>query len=150
MNISDARYVLSEIRTIPYYEQKMAEIRTRLQEIDDMIASATAPVSPNGGEDITVKGKIIRIKVHGNGQDKGAIISDLITAQAPLEAQLQDFAKRCSSAQKWKAQLLRTDNAEFVQDFVSGKPYREIQDKYFCSNAYDKMIRIIMQSLRAI
>ena len=152
INTDDARYVISEIRLIPYYEQKIAMLMFKLKELDIAIERMTEPVSPNGGKDIVVKGKIIRVKIIGTGgSTKDSILAGYITAQEPLEESLKEFRRRYEKASSYKRQLLQGNNADFARDFLSGKKtYKDIEAEYFVSNAYDRMIRIIMQNIENV
>ena len=149
---ADAKYILGEIRNIPYYERRIAEAQARLHEIDLMITETTAPVSPNGGSDVVIHGKAVRVKVHGSGTyDSGRAISELITAQGPIEAELALFSKRCAIAKRYRQQVLDGAETGLVADFMEGrKTYRQMQDEYYVSNVYDKVIRIIIQTVKAV
>ena len=148
ISTEDAKYILSEIRSIPYYERQIAYLNYQLSEYDMMIADATNPVSPNSGKDVVVNGKTIRMKFHSTSNTSvSERIADYITAQKPLEKSLQEFRSRHDHAVEYRQRLKRTNYKEFVEDFFNGKSYRELQDKYYISNAYDKMIRIIVQTI---
>ena len=152
INTDDARYVLSEIRAMPYYQQKIAMLMFRLKELDIAIEQMTEPVSPNGGTDIVIKGKTIRVKIGSGGSStKEAVIAGYITAQIPLEESLCDFKRRYEKAAAYKRQLLESADRDFAKDFLSGKlTYRDMERKYFISNAYDKIIRLIIQTIEYI
>ena len=44
INTDDARYVISEIRLMPYYEQKIAMLMFKLKELDIAIERITEQV----------------------------------------------------------------------------------------------------------
>ena len=148
----DARYILSEIKAIPYYEEKIDRLRKRIAEIQTQIDECTSPVSPNGGEDVLINGKIVRVKIPGNHSfDSGKAISNLITKQEPLETSLRDFEKRWKMASWYKKVLIEHDETSFSSDFFAGKKsYRVLQDEYGVSNAYDRMIRIVRGTFKSI
>lgn len=151
VNIEDAKYILSEIRAMPYYESKIALIMYRLAELDIAIERLNEPASPNGGTDVKIKGKEIRVKITGHGIGKEAILAGYITAQKPLEQELIGWKNRYARAVMYKNLLLQSKDGAFAKDFLDGKKrYREIEKEYFVSNAYDKMIRIIMQNIENV
>ena len=84
----DARYILGEIRNIQYYETRIAELNLKLAEISEQIQDASAPRSPNGGHDVMVNGRTVRIRIHGGEYDSGSAVTALITRQKPIEADL--------------------------------------------------------------
>ena len=148
VNSEDAKYILSEIRSMPYYESKIALIMYRLAEIDIAIERLNEPASPNGGTDVMVKGKEVRIKVAGHGTGKEAILAGYITSQKPLEQELIEWKNRYARAGMYKTLLLQSKDGNFARDFLEGKKrYRDLEKEYFVSNAYDKMIRIITQTI---
>ncbi len=152
VNTADAKYILGEIRNIPYYERRMAELRAKLVKIDLLIQTATDPGSPNGGRDVVIKGKSVRVKVPGSGgYDSGAAISALITKQAPIEAEYALFHRRCMCARNYREQVLKGDETGFVGAFLDGsKTYRDLQKEFYISNPYDKMLRIIAQYVEKV
>ena len=149
---ADAKYILGEIRNIHYYQERIARAQARLREIDLLIKTATDPASPNGGDDVWVNGKKVRVKIHGSGQyDSGRAISEYITAQAPLQAEARLFRQRYATAQAYREQVLQSEERAFVEAFLDGrKTYRELQDEFFVTNPYDKMIRIIANTVKKV
>ena len=148
---ADAKYILGEIRNIQYYQMRIAVLTSELFDLDKRIETATDPVSPNGGNDVTVNGKSVRVKIHGSGAyDSGSAIAGIITAQKPIEDQLRDFKRRYETAVKYRSMLMKCEESGFIQEFISGTPYRELQKKYFTSNPYDKMIRLIIQYVKNV
>lgn len=151
INIDDAKYVLQQLRNIPYYDRKISSLKIEIDRIETLIAEATSPASPNGGEDVMVKGKMIRVKVpSSHTYDSGKAITDLITRQMPLESMLRDFEKLNRAAKRYRSQLLKSEDAEFVKDSISGMKYRDLEKKYHITNAYDKLIRIIQNRVRSL
>lgn len=148
---ADCKYILSEIRNIPYYEYRIALLTAELHELDLQISGVTEPVSPNGGRDVIINGKKIRIKVVGSHDaDSGSRISDLITKQQPIEQELRDFRSRAAKAIGYRNQIIEHDSSDFVTEFLAGVPYKELQKKHFVSNAYERMLKIISHAVRKI
>lgn len=141
---SDARYILREIQAIPYYEERIARTRKRLDDLQRQIDEATSPAS-SAGEDVLINGKMVRVKIPGSGSyDSGKAITDLISRQAPLEAIIRDFEKRWKTARYYKRKVLSASSDGFAADFLSGKKsYRQLEREYCVGNAYDRMLRII-------
>ena len=151
VNSHDARYILGEIRNIQYYEKRMAELKQQLREISTLIQEASVPRSPNGGKDVVVNGKTVRIKIPGKGYNSGSAVTSLITRQRPIEAEYGDFRKRWVNACRYRDELLYSDDTGFVEAFLSGtKTYRQLQDEFYVSNAYDRIIRLISQNVKKI
>ena len=150
VSVGDAKFILSEIRQINYYETKIGELMGRLSDMDMMIADVTSPVSPQGGQDVKVKGKTVRVKVHGAGMNSSQRIVELATAKKPIEDMLTDFRKRHIRALDYRRQLMHSKHAEYINDFFSGMSYKDIQRKYYVSNAYDKTLRIIVSTIKTI
>lgn len=149
ITIGDARYVLSEIKAIPYYDERIARIQAEIDTIQQQIENCSSPVSPNGGDDFVIGGRAVRIKITGNHSfNRETLITELITAQAPLEAELREFVKRRKTAQQYKESLLNGRESGFSTDFLEGtKSYSQLQKEYHCSNAYDRMLRVIRATI---
>jgi len=148
---ADCKYILSEIRNIPYYEYRIGLLNAELHEIDMQIAGVTEPVSPNGGKDVVINGKKIRIKVVGShDSDSGSRISELITKQQPIEQELREFKRRAEKANSYRLQIIEHDDSQFVIEFLAGVPYRELQKKHFVTNAYERMLRIISHAIKKL
>ena len=151
ITVDDAKYVLSEIRQLNYYERKMAWLNYQLVEYDMMIADLTAPASPNGGNDVVVKGKEIRVKIVGSGgTDKGALIADYLTAMEPLEESLKDFERRYRKAVEYKNAIVKS-NDEFAIDYLEGQiSYKDLEKKYLVKNVPRTMLQKVMQYVKSL
>ena len=98
-----------------------------------------------------VNGRTVRIRIHGGEYDSGSAVTALITRQKPREAEYRDFRRRCDRAREYKAQVVKRDDTGFAEAFLSGqKTYRQLQDEYYVSNPYDKMLRIIASTVSAV
>ncbi len=149
---SDARYIISEIRNIPYYEERIERLQGQIKEIQMQIEMVTQPVSPNGGKDVVINGVSVRVKIPSNHSlDSASVINDLISKQMPLEASEREFIKRLNVAKSFRKRVLQQAETGFVVDFIDNRlPYRELATKYNISNPYDRMIRIIKNTIRKV
>lgn len=145
IGIFDARYVLQEIRNMAYYQQKIADCLQALHDLDELISTATDPASPQGGSDIHVGKQVVRIKVHGNGATAEQRINAYITAQKPLEAELQEWKRKYAKAERYRKDLQGSEDRDFVEAFASGLSYKELSQNYYVTNPYDKAIRLIQR-----
>ena len=147
---ADARYIISEIRNIPHYSDRIKKMQEQVERLQVMIDTATSPVSPNGGSDVLIKGVWVRVKVpSSHSVDSASRINAYISAQQEYEAKIRDLRKRLAIAVAMKKKVLEQDEQDraFVNDFFAQKlTYRELQIAHNISNPYDKIIRIIKNS----
>lgn len=144
----DAQYVISEIRFRGYYESRAKELSRAIDDIEAQISRISNPVSPNG----RVK---IGYRPPGNDgrmfQAMEAGINSLITRQMEIEQEMSVFVKRKEKAEKYLSQLLESSEEKLVKDFFcSAKTHRQIEREHHISNAYDRMIRLIQNSVTSL
>lgn len=143
----DARFIISEIRNMPYYVERTSTITKQIEEIRERIAEASSPVSPNGGVDIGEYPDTVRIKILGHGDGTDQRITALVTEEAVLNTERSRYLQRWKDANGWKQRLEHTQDGAFCRDFFVGKSYGRLEREYAVSNAYDRMIRIIRNTI---
>lgn len=149
---SDAQYVISEIRNIHYYEKKIDEIQKQIDELEERIETTTEPRSPNSGIDIVQNGIVMRYKVPTNHSGSAeSTINGLISKQMKLEADQRIWLYLKDKASGYMQLLMATKQTGFVQDFFNGRlSYKQLEQKYYCSNAYLRMIRLVKLSVKSV
>ena len=136
LSYSEARYVITEISRIDFYRQCIAKYQTQIDDLEKEKLDLTVPTSPNGHESI--------------GEAKGNAVSDytrqlidIIARQDEIKKEQFHFIGMLKKAEAYLDELMRSPNADYVEDYLKTRDKRSLQEKYDISNAYDRMVRII-------
>jgi len=141
MNYSEAKYIVTEIIRIPFYKTSVNNYQKLIDELQRQIDSLTEPSSPNGKESIgEAKGNAI--------YDYTEKLTEYATEQAAIEWEMKYYVWSLRKAEGYRDILLKGENSDFVLDYISTKDKRALQEKYHVGNAYDRMIRIVIQELK--
>lgn len=141
MNYSDAKYIVTELSRIPFYKTSVNNYQKLIDDIQFKIDTLSEPSSPNGKESIgEAKGNSIA--------DYTEVLTTLVTEQAAVEWELKFYALALIKAEGYRDRLFKGENADYVRDYLSTRDKRTLQDKYHVGNAYDRMLRIVIQELK--
>ena len=139
----DAKYIIAEIRRISYYQKRISLFQEELDEITNQMLMIGEPKSPNGKDDIGgAKGNEV--------PDKTRVYNTLITGKMEIEKKQAEFIRRRYAAECYKALLLASEYAVYVQDFLQTKDRWKLSKKYNVANPYDRMIRIVRNCIEKV
>jgi hypothetical protein len=142
MNYSEAKYIVTEMVRIPFYKVSVNNYQKAIDELQRHIDSLTEPSSPNGKEAIgEAKGNALH--------DYTEKLTEYVTEQAAIEWEMKYYVWSLRKAEGYRDLLLKGENADYVQDYLNTRDKRELQTKYHVGNAYDRMIRIVIQELKS-
>lgn len=140
----DAQFVISEIRFREYYKSRVESLNNQIDELEGKIAELTMPSSPNGR--ISYGSRQIGDDGSAFSRTESQILG-IITKQSELGQEARTFEYRYLKAERYLGQLADDLDALFVKDFFAGMKYKDLEEKYHISNAYDRMIRIIQNNV---
>ena len=143
ISYSQARYIVTEISRIPFYQQMIAEYQAELTELKQKKESLSEPKSPNGKTSIG----------EGRGNevtDFSNRLLDLIVRQDELEQEQYNFVKAEKRAEAYLEILLKSHDAEYAEAYFHTRDKRELHERFAISNAYDRMIRVVRNNIRRL
>ena len=139
MNRYDAEHVIKEIKSIPYYQHKLVELKGKLDIVQEQIDNATVPRSPQGIEQTGAANV-------PSFSGKEAYLNLKITEKDKLTKKYAKFTDRFSEAQVSYFKIIdQTEEKDYVVDYFSRKySMKELEDRYNITRAYRKIRDIIM------
>lgn len=151
LTTADCKFVISEIRNIPYYDKKIERCDERLEELEDELTSSSGPFSPNGGTDVLIGSTVVRVRIGGHGESSAEKITRISEMKDKVEKERTDFITRRRKAGRYYQELMAdTEWGEFVQAFFNNEQYGSLSIKYSIGNPYRQMIQIIKSNVRKV
>lgn len=140
MNTDKAKYVIAEIKSIPRYENIMKNLDEKLFEIAARIETIQSPscsLGHVGPGSASPKSKV-------------SIINELLSKESKLIKEQDEFKAMKRRAEKYRALVYvaceEENDAAFLRDFFSGKPYGWIAHKHCVSNVYKKAVSLVVKA----
>lgn len=151
ISTADAKYIISEIRNIPYYDEKVKECTDRLEELEQELLSSSGPFSPNGGTDVRIGSKVVRIRIPGHGESSAEKITRIGMMKDDVEIKLREFKRLRQRARMYYNTLLADEQwHEFVAAFFGNEQYDSLSINYAIGNPYRQMVSIIRNNIRRV
>ena len=138
----DAKYIVSEVGRLHYYKKRIDAYQDEIDQITNQMLMLGEPKSPNGKEGIGARGNEV--------SDKTRVFNTLITRKMEIEKRQAEFIRRKQTAESYKEQLLRSEYATYVQDFIQARDRRALSEKYNVTNPYDRMVRIVRNCIEKV
>ena len=151
LTTADCKYIVSEVRNIPYYDAKVRWCDERLKELEDDLTRSTGPFSPNGGTDVLVGNKVVRVRTGGHGESAEQKILRISEQKDSVEQLRSDFRKRRAKAGWYYKQMLRDSEWHgFVTEFFNNRQYDSLSIKFNIGNPYRQIINIARNNVRGL
>lgn len=137
----ESKFILQQIMNIQDYENWIKKYSDDIRELEDMKAHLTEPKSPNGKFSIG--------EAKGNGvRDWTQELHNYNQKIERLENDKRYFEMLLGRAKYYKEKMLESQYADYMRDYLTATDRRSLEKKYFVSNAYDRMVRIIRNVIR--
>lgn len=135
ISYSEARYIVTEISRIGFYQETVAKYRSKIEDLDREKDALTMPSSPNGKESIgDAKGNEV--------WDYTKALLEIVSKQDELRDEMLDYWRLLKRAERYLERLNESLESDYVKDYFKTHDKRQLQRKYHVGNAYDKIIRI--------
>ena len=153
MNKHEAAFVIAEIRNVERYDSMLRTKRSEIKRIEERIIDMATPKSANGGitikpmtfyPDGSIKDMGEQFSVRGTTTNKDSLLIELITDKEEALKAYNEIRYRQTKIQEYIKEIKdKTNNDEFISDFIGGRSYMELADDYGYSNPYRHAINVL-------
>ena len=153
MKKDESIHVMNEIHSIPRFKRMIETKQKELEEVAAELKDIGSPQSPNKGTTIkpmkfNPDGTIVdygeQIKEHGHGMTQEQRILSLLTDEQELMDVKIDIELRLKKAERYRREVeIETGFDDFIIDYMDGVPYRDLKQKYYIENPYQRMLTIM-------
>lgn len=154
LDSADCKYIIGEIRNIPYYADKISQCRKKIEELDRELESSSLP--SNAWVDVVVTKKngeqeVVREKVRGHGKTTEERIIDIVVKKDPYEQERKRFLERWADADAYYHKLTSDPEwRDFVEAFFKNESYDSLSINYAVGNPYRQICVIIMNNITRV
>lgn len=141
MTNEEAAYILHEMKSINFYEHKLAELRYLLIDISERIESIQMPSCPLGGDGTKID----------NHKEKSSIVNSLLSDEQMYVEERNYYSLSLSKANGYVAKICTYSTSienEFLRSYIDGWSQDKMRRVYGYANPYQSVLALIKKSLK--